>query len=591
MQRRLLAGAISCLALSAAAAGWLPTPHVGESAVSPNSPGPDKSLALDSRSLGPGSRSQGPHSKSLPPNGNSRAFDGDWRALDGDSKGLGHTARYVGPALVVFITVDQLRADYLTRFQHQLRGGLGRLYREGAFFTNAYQDHANTETAPGHASTMSGRFPASHGITSNSTGVGDSTVTLVGVPSGRGGASPHRFKGTTLADWLIAAHPETRVLSVSKKDRGAILPIGRSKQQVFWWESAGNFTTSTYYRSTLPGWVVAFNARRPAAAYAGRAWELLLPEAQYPEPDTVVAEMEGRNVVFPHVMGSDTGKAGSSIQSFPFLDQITLDMALAGVHALRLGEGTGPDLLAVSLSQTDAIGHGWGPDSRELHDQVLRLDRALGAFLDSLLALRGRDRILIALTADHGVAPFPGVRSADPNRGALKVDLRTVLTRANDSLRRLGATGAVVAGAQELVVMRDSLGKVNREVALALTVTMLRNTPGVLRVDRLSEVFRADTVKDAIARRWRHMYATDSAVDAVVTLKPYSVHAYSSQAQHGTPHDYDAHVPVIFHGRWIRAGKYPEFARVVDMAPTLARILGIRPLEQTDGKVLQKVIR
>src|SRR3954471_15744868 len=158
------------------------------------------------------------------------------------------------PKLVLFITIDQMRPDYFTRFESQLTGGLGRLYRGGAFFTNAFQDHAITETAPGHSETMSGRFPVHNGIQSNSAGVNDTTVSIIGVADMLG-ASPFRFRGTTLTDWLIAKDSRTKVLSVSRKDRAAILPIGKSKQPVFWYAWNGTFTTSTYYGSALPDWV------------------------------------------------------------------------------------------------------------------------------------------------------------------------------------------------------------------------------------------------------------------------------------------------------------------------------------------------
>ncbi|HEY8853336.1 MAG TPA: alkaline phosphatase family protein, partial [Gemmatimonadaceae bacterium] len=151
------------------------------------------------------------------------------------------------PKLVVFITVDAMRADYLSRFAPQLTGGLGRLYNGGAVFTNGFQDHAITETAPGHSAIMSGRYPVHTGISANTAGVNDTTVTLVDAPGL--GASPFRFRGTTLTDWLIAKDPRTRILSVSRKDRAAILPIGRSRQPVFWYASNGIFTTSTYYGS------------------------------------------------------------------------------------------------------------------------------------------------------------------------------------------------------------------------------------------------------------------------------------------------------------------------------------------------------
>jgi len=192
------------------------------------------------------------------------------------------------PKLVVFITVDAMRPDYLPRFAQQLTGGLGRLYKGGAVFTNGFQDHAITETAPGHSVTMSGRFPVHTGISANTAGVNDTTASLIGALGL--GASPFRFRGTTLTDWLIAKDPRTRVLSVSRKDRAAILPIGRSKQPVFWYAPNGIFTTSTYYGSSLPEWVCAFNARKLPASYAGKAWQQLLPDNAYGEPDSRPAD-------------------------------------------------------------------------------------------------------------------------------------------------------------------------------------------------------------------------------------------------------------------------------------------------------------
>lgn len=261
------------------------------------------------------------------------------------------------PKLVVLITVDQLRPDYLLRWRGQLTGGFKRLVDEGHFFTQAVHDHAVTETAPGHASTLSGRFPYSTGIASNSAGVNSPTAPLV--ESDGTGASPFRFQGTTLADWMTAADPATRVLSVSRKDRGAILPIGAGKRDVFWYaQRSGKFTTSTYYADTLPRWVREFNAEDHAGTrYVGGSWNLLLPASEYPEPDSVVAE-GGRDFLFPHVLPADPELARNMIIAYPWMDQMTIDLALRGVSAMSLGESASrTDLLAVSLSTTDAIGH------------------------------------------------------------------------------------------------------------------------------------------------------------------------------------------------------------------------------------------
>src|SRR6266853_5747033 len=214
------------------------------------------------------------------------------------------------PKLVVVITVDQLRPDYFTRWKSQLTGGLGQLATEGAFFTDGYQDHAVTETAPGHSTILSGMWPAHTGIIRNSEGVQDSLAPLIGT-SGPG-ASPRRFRGTTLFDWLKAADPTARALSVSRKDRGAILPLGQAKEQVYWYQS-GLFTTSRYYADSLPSWVQAFNARRLPFKEAGATWNTLLPAADYPEPDSEPYEHAGHDFTFPHRLPTDSAQAADTL--------------------------------------------------------------------------------------------------------------------------------------------------------------------------------------------------------------------------------------------------------------------------------------
>jgi predicted AlkP superfamily pyrophosphatase or phosphodiesterase len=508
------------------------------------------------------------------------------------------------PKLVLFITIDAMRPDYLSRFEPQLTGGLGKLYRGGAVFTNAFQDHAITETAPGHSETMSGRFPVHNGITANTAGVNDTTVTLIDAPGP--GASPFRFRGTTLTDWLIAKDPRTRVLSLSRKDRAAILPIGRSKQPVFWYSPNGTFTTSTYYGSALPDWVKAFNARRVPASFAGRAWQLLLPESVYPEPDSVPFESGGTGFLFPHVEPGSPDSAARFLTEFPWMDEVTLDFALAGVNALKLGTGPQTDVLAISLSTTDAVGHRYGPDSRELHDQILRLDRSLGAFLDSLFRIRNPNEIVIALTADHGLTPFPEVHAHDPNTGAIRVNVRPVLQRLSNSLSEAGVPGnglnyvfgvykgngfSFDPGVLELDRPALAKAKINPDSLVRMLRAEFLHVSGVARADRISELARADTVNDRIARRWLHMFADDGKAALVVTLAPYNYWLGSYQAQHGSPNDSDAHVPIIFYGNGIKPGSYPEYARVVDMAPTLAVIVRVTPQEKLDGHILQNAIR
>ena len=496
------------------------------------------------------------------------------------------------PTLVVFFTIDQLRMDYFERFDAQLNGGLARLYRGGAVFTNAHHDHANTETAPGHAATMSGRFPASTGIVSNAAGVGDPQAPLIGA---RGpGASPFRFRGTTLTDWLRIKNPASRALSVSRKDRGAILPIGRQPQDVYWYASNGTFTTSTWYRDTLPTWVQRFNARKVPQSYAGREWTLLLDTAAYPEVDSLEEGSAQGNVRFPHVLSASPDTAAGLLPNFPWIDEVTLAFGLTGLTELQLGTGPQTDVLAISLSATDAVGHAFGPHSRELHDQILRLDRMMGTFLDSLFKLRDSTRVVIALTSDHGVAPYPKVREALGEGAPVYIDAAQPVRAFTEGLLSAGVPeGAVVIEDGVLLVDRPALARarVNADSVVTAFVTTARTIPGVARVDRVADLARADTATDIVARRWLHMLPPEMPAEAVVTPAEYAVPSTSTYAMHGSPYDYDSHVPVIFYGLPFRAGKYDAFARVVDMAPTLAWVTATAPLERLDGQVLRAALR
>lgn len=501
------------------------------------------------------------------------------------------------PSLIVMITVDQLRADYLERFAPQLTGGLARLLKGGAVFTDAHHDHAITETAPGHATLLSGRYPRSTGIMLNRVGVEDANAPLIDGGYGPG-ASPERFRGTALADWLLARNRDSRALSVSMKDRGAILPIGRMKTDVYWYSPDGRWITSSYYAKTLPGWVKAYNNRHLPQGYAGKSWTLLLPAGAYAEPDSVAIENGGSNVTFPHPLPADPVGAASLVRITPFIDELTLGFALHAVAARQLGasrSATRTDLLAISLSSTDLIGHGYGPDSREIHDAVLRLDRSLGVFLDSLYRLRDATTITIALSADHGVGTIPELAAARrpppdplPVRGVsldrLLPDLRTRMAGAGVD------SNAIDVDEQILLLNRAAFrgSSLDPDSIVDGFARRAREIAGVLRVDRLRDAY-ADSASDPIARRWSHQFPPGTNIELVVTLTPFSTWG-GNVASHGSPHPYDSHVPLILAGAGVKPGIHREPVRTVDLAPTLAALAGVAPSERVDGTVLRDAL-
>ncbi len=498
------------------------------------------------------------------------------------------------PVLVVLIAVDQFRGDYLDRFGSQLVGGLARFRNQSAFFPHAWQDHAITETAPGHATMLSGREPYHTEIIANNRGVPDITAPLIG--SSSMGASPRRFVGTTLYDWMVARDSATRVLSVSRKDRAAILMVGRSKGDIYWFAD-GRFTTSRYYADTLPTWVRSFDDAIRLEQLAGKKWDLLLPANQYPEPDSVWAENDGTDFVFPHVLPS-AEVLKTKLQSYPWMDSVTLAFALDGVKNTGVGKRSlastspnpMPDLLTISLSTTDAVGHAFGPDSRELHDQVLRVDRWLGEFMTSLERELPANRIVYALTGDHGIAPMPEIAVAKTGRGG-RIWLGDLATSAEQALEHRyhvdfsiefdnGLMYADVAAMRARGINVDSVAHSIVDAAMQRPGVRIGFTPTT-----------AATSQDSAAIRWRRTVPANQGFIAL--FAPASDFIWSpgkTTAEHGTSNALSLSVPISFTGYGIANGRYERLVRTVDIAPTLATLIGISPTEPIDGKALTEAL-
>jgi len=494
-------------------------------------------------------------------------------------------------ALVVLVAVDQMRADYLARFASQWTGGFARIYRGGTVFEHGQQDHAATETAPGHATMLSGRYPAHTGIALNGRGVQDPQSPMLGTRDTIG-ASPRRFRGTTLYDWMLARDPDARVLSVSRKDRAAIFPIGRARAPVYWLYD-GAFTTSRYYADSLPSWVQAFNRRGSVARWAGATWNLLLPDSAYAEPDSMPFENGGADYVFPHRLVATPGAPARPSNAFPWIDSLTLAFALDGVQALELGRRDRPDLLSISLSTTDAIGHAFGPDSREIHDQLLHVDRWLGQFLDSLARFVPSAATVVVLTGDHGVTPLPEYTVTVRHRPGGRVWLGAVARGARAVLRSgyqadfglefdSGLLVADVGALRSRGIDVDSLAG-----ALAAEAASL---PGVARVFTPRTLALAPP-SDWNAELWRHMIPPDYGwLLCGVTAPGYVWSAGGLDAEHGSTNPEDVAVPIAFYGASIAAQHIARPVSTVDIAPTLAALLGVPPTEPLDGHVLPEVL-
>ena len=275
------------------------------------------------------------------------------------------------------------------------------------------------------------------------------------------------------------------------------------------------------------------------------------------------------------------------------MDNMTAALAIEGVQALGLGKGPQTDVLAMSLSATDLIGHRYGPDSREMHDNILELDRTLGVFLDSLYKLRDSSRIAVVLTADHGIGSIPEIAGRTVQPLPERVDLyASVLEPIRTSLVPKKLDRAVGLDGEVLWIDRPAFkaAGVNADSVVKVFAEAARRTPGVARVDNFLSL-AADTLKDPIARRWTHQFMPGDRVELVVTLTPYSIGFPTIVATHGSPYDYDAHVPLIFYGPWFRTGRYDEPVKTVDIAPTLATVAGVKPTERLDGVVLTRALK
>jgi len=491
------------------------------------------------------------------------------------------------PKLVVLITVDQLRGDYVDRYARNLRGGLKRFRDEGVFYPQGRQDHANTSTAPGHATLLSGRFPARTGIVSNDLGVPDPASPLIAGATAAG-ASPWRFKGSTLYDWIRTADTTSLALSVGRKDRGAILSIGNARAHVYWWAN-NRFTSSRYYRDTLPTFVSRWNASLRPDEWKKRPWTLLLPESAYGEVDDQASEGVGakRPRVFPHVLDSL-----AKVTDYPWMDSLALDLALIGARELQLGRRTSIDVLAVALASTDAIGHHFGPDSREVHDQTLRVDLWLGAFMEQLEREVPRDRIIYVLTSDHGVASMPevlklrGVMDAGHINltGVVSGVVRPLQTKFLSSFGILMQSGLVLADTAAMRARGIDVAAVSRDLAAKMSAVQ-----GISRV-YTPATLRAAPATDESAGLWKR--AIPPSYGWLVAVQPRANWMFASivEAEHGTPLAPNIHVPIAFVAPGVAAARVTRVARTVDIAPTLAALLGIKPTETLDGTALREVV-
>lgn len=524
------------------------------------------------------------------------------------------------PKLVVILTVDQMRADYVDRYGHHWTKGLDRLIDHGARFTNAAYPYLNTVTCAGHATIGTGSYPATHGMVLNQwldratakattcTADIDSPLVTYG-PHGNGGESPAKMLVTTFADELrmqSAVHP--RIVSISGKARAAITLAGRRGDAVLWFDGSRGWATSTWYRKAPDPFLERYFAKHPVEADFGAEWTRLLPESAYLFDDDV--EHERRTLggaTFPHVL---KGKAASPDETFydawegsPFGDAYMGKMAAALVDELKMGQGAGTDFLAVSFSALDLTGHAYGPHSHEVQDVLARLDVTIGALLDDLDRLVGAGRYVVAFSSDHGVSPNPdlmrrmGVDAGriDPRRlgeGALSVSRQPDLHPIDQLLAPYLGAGRYVAGViyTDLYFLPGAYEKiVARPEAMRAVLKAIEETPGVARVFRADELRAGHYANDSLARAALLNYVPGRSGDLIIVPKPYWISS-TANATHGSANEYDARVPLMLFGAGIRPGVYSSPSSPADIAATFAHMTGVT-LPRPDGRILVEALK
>lgn len=517
------------------------------------------------------------------------------------------------PRLVVVISVDQMRYDYLVRFGPLFKGGFKTLMDKGAVFSNARFRHANCETGPGHSVLLSGRDAMHSGIVANAwyddrlgrviNVVDDPTVLPLG-GTGRG-ASPANFVGFTFGDMLKKVSPDSKVVGVALKDRAAILMAGPRADAAYWYETAeGRFITSTYYMKTAPSWLDALNARRLPDAYATKPWtRILADEGHYRRlagEDEVATEADLKDTTFPHSMRGAVGTPDyySYFRRTPFADELTLEVTLEAMNAHGLGGDDATDILAVGFSATDIIGHAFGPDSHEVMDQILRLDMTLKRLIEAVAAKVGADRALFVLSADHAVIPLVETLQGKgvPARRVLPADLQTAAMAALE--KRFPGKKDLVAAylAPDFYLNLDSIagqGLSRQEVERTLGDALLAT--GTVAQIYTAASFAGDppaASQDPYYDAVRRSYFASRSPHVIARLKEFMYLTETPGGTgHGSPYEYDRHVPVIFMGHAIKAGTHDGEAAPEDIASTLGLLLGIDYPLQDGRRRLSEIIQ
>ena len=496
------------------------------------------------------------------------------------------------PRLVVLIIIDQFRGDYLERFRDQFGDSGFRLFLDhGAYFPDCNYNYANTRTAPGHATLATGSYSNGHGIVDNQwwdpqkkrmvTSVEDDSTKLVGVVSDHAGSSPHNLLADTLSDELkLATQGKSRVFGISLKDRAAILPTGFSGDTAYWIEpKTGAWVTSTYYRNDLPKWVQDFNTSRPAK-YWDREWKdsqgkVLRTTAHRKRPD-------GSDLGFFEIVGSTT-----------FANEYEFEFAKELVVYENVGRGPATDLIAISLSANDILGHALGPDSPEIQQMALDMDHELADFFNFLGHQIGLADVWVALSSDHGIAPVPDVAKKlhipaaylGPSKPEDQINQALTAKFSPGHPANYVKLDYPVAWLDQDAFAAAHVREHDAEVATGEAMKQV----GLRDYYTKSQLAQGDAPNTEWGRKYLNSYSPEGSWYVLGVPDIYTIGA-SGGTDHASPYTYDTHVPLAFYGLPFQAGTYRNSVEPTDLAATLASLLGINAPTHSVGRVLTEAL-
>ena len=513
------------------------------------------------------------------------------------------------PKLLVFLVVDGLPQRQMTAYRDQLApDGFARFLDRGTWFANANYGHAFTVTAAGHAVMLTGAHPNRTGIIGNEwrnpdNGVSvynteDKSATYIGhKTSAFDGTSPKNLKVQTVGDMLLAASPGSKVIAISGKDRGAILPAGKSGTAYMYMAESGGFASSTHYMAQHPAWVTAHNAARPADRYFKNEWKALLPEAAYarslPDSQPWFGPAGGKLPMMMGVAADDApGPAFyTAVMRSPFGDALTLDFARAAIAGEQLGQRGVTDVLSVSLSSHDYINHAYSAESRLSHDHLLQLDRQLESFFADLDLSLGKGNYVAMLTADHGFMPAPEVTAAQGLPSG-RLNSAQLLGRINAGLEKRFGEGKWAMGFSGSSLLLDkkfmALQKTDPALVAQEAKTLLLSEPAMAAAFTRAELLNGVQASAPLFNAMRNAWHPDVSGEVQYALKPNWMFASTANvATHGSPYPYDTHVPLLVYGpSWYKPGRVDVPVDITSIAPTLAQLLRVARPPAAESKVL-----